>query len=213
MTTPDDFDSHDTLPTGAPTVDPYDAVPPGEEVPRARTPLTMTGLVEALIGGHRHTYGTWPSPERVRAATCMLGVEHGGVPPGETRASPAYHLWCNNVGNVDAGGAWQGDWFSLTADEVIRGKRAPMTKRLRAHADATTGAADYWDLLKSKRFTWDAGDGLVIRALDAADQGDLDGFARSLKAGRWFTGPVDGPDGYIAGMTAWAKVYDRSFGI
>lgn len=191
--------------TGAPTPDPraelatmpddpYDATPPGLEVPRVRTPLTALAMRTALILGHRETTGQDISPARLRAAWCMLCVEHAGH-DAAGKLVEGWAVWCSNLGNIGLG-AWPGDWFFLDAEEVLASGRRIIRQRLRAHSGPVPGAADYWAVLLAR---WPA-------AVEAMDRGDLPGAAAALKAGRYYT--ADEHE-YALGLVTWAHDFDR----
>lgn len=194
--------------------DPHDALGPGVEVPRVRTPLSHAPLWTALTFGYKEATGGDIPPARLRAAWCMIAVESNGEPhPGAERI-PGWHVWNWNLGNIACALevhdiAWQGDWIPLRAREVIRGKEVMLTQRLRAHSSAIAGASDYWTCLLAR----------FPEAIAAMDRGDLDGLdedapgvALALKnaaAGAYYTAPERE---YAAGLVAWARVYDARFG-
>jgi hypothetical protein len=192
----------DTLPTGtaATPEDPYDALPPGLEVPRVRTPLTASELRSALILGHYEATSDDVSYDRLMAAWCMACVEHAVAPIKGGPVVHGYAVHCNNLGNIGVGrdaARWLGDWFALRAEEVIKGKRVLITQPLRAHSCATAGATDYWAFLLLPRFT---------EVMAAFDRGDVESVAHELKAQRYYTAAaVD----YARGMLAWSREYAR----
>ena len=207
------FAAADTLPTGAPAVlapeprpelvtlpdaDPYDAVPPGAEVPRMRTPLTAIELRSALILGHRETTGGDIPPARLRASWCMAAVEHAGYLARVTPVVVGGAVWCNNIGNIGVG-KWAGDWFALAAEELLASGRRVVTQRLRAHSGPVDGAADYWAFLL----------GGYPEAIEAMDRGDLPGVARALKERRYYTALESE---YARGLVTWAREDDRRWG-
>ena len=173
--------------------DPYDAIPPGLEVPRRRTPHTALELRTALVLGHRETTGADIPPARLRAAWCMLCVEHAAHHGGRLVHGGA--VWNENLGNINAKG-WPGDWTLLEAIEVLHGHRVPITQRLRAHSGPVPGAADYWAVLLAR---WPA-------AVEAMDAGDLEGVAHALKAGSYYTAAEHD---YALGLVTWARDYDK----
>jgi hypothetical protein len=186
--------------TAATPEDPYDALHPGLEVPRVRTPLTAAELRSALILGHHEATGEAIGYDRLMAAWCMLCVEHASR---LVEGGPIVHgaaVWCSNLGNIGVGRdelRWRGDWFALTAEEVLGGKRVLITQPLRAHSCATAGAADYWAFLSQERFA---------EVLEAFDRGDVESAAHELKAQRYYTAAAED---YARGMIAWAREYGR----
>lgn len=197
----------DTLPTGAPAVlapdrraelvtmpdDPYDALPPGLEVPRRRTPHTALELRTALVLGHHETTGQTIDAPRLRAAWCMLCVEHATHLGGQLVHGGA--IWTENWGNIGLG-SWKGDWCFLDAEEVLHSGRRVVRQRIRAHSGPVPGAADYWAFLLS-------GYPLAVQAMDG---GDLEGVAAALKARSYYTALEHD---YALGLVTWAREYDR----
>lgn len=145
-------------------------------------PTRMTGATmrDALVAGHRFTFGWEASPERIGVALAQLCEEHAN----------GSAVWNFNLGNRDAGDGWTGDVFELTAREVIEGESVERTKRLRAYDNAAAGAQGYWLLLAEPRFA---------PALVAFDAGDPVAAAHALKVGRWYTGSETG---YARNMAA-----------
>lgn len=201
--------------TAATSDDPYDALGPGVEVPRVRTPLDHLALMYALRVGHKEATGDWISPGRQRAAWCMIAVESNGERDGIPGAEriPGWHVWNNNLGNISAalkvhGIPWQGDWTPLRAREVIGGAEVMRTQALRAHSSAIAGASDYWTCLLAR----------FPEAIEAMDRVDLDGLdedapgvalaLKTAKDGAYYTAPERE---YAAGLVAWARVYDARF--
>lgn len=184
--------------------DPYDALPPAEEVPRVRTSLTASDLRSALILGHHETTGADIPPARLRAAWCMLCVEHAGH-DATGKLVEGWAVWDFDLGNIGRG-AWLGDVFDLTAAEDLPSGRHLVTQQLRAHSSATAGAADYWAFLLAG----------YPEAIAAMDRGDLDGpdrgdaqpcgLAAELKRRRYYTAPERE---YAHGLVTWAREYDR----
>jgi len=198
----------------APTPDdPYDALGPGVEVLRVRTPLSHLALMNVLGIGHKEATGDQISTARRRASWCMIAVESNGEPyPGAERI-PGWSIWNNNLGNISAalkvnGIPWQGDWTPLRAREELGGKSVMRTQALRAHSSAIAGASDYWTCLLAR----------FPSAVAAMDRGDLDGLDAKLpgvalalktaKGGAYYTATERS---YAAGLVAWARVYDARF--
>lgn len=198
--------------TAATPDDPYDALGPGVEVPRVRTPLDHDGLDTVMYYGYWEATGYEISPARRRAAWCMIAVESNGEPhPGAERI-PGWSIWNYNLGNIACalkvrGIPWQGDWIPLTAHENIDGGKM-VTQALRAHSSAIAGASDYWTCLLAR----------FHEAVAAMDRGDLDGLDAKLpgvalalkmaKGGAYYTAAERS---YAAGLVAWARVYDARF--
>ncbi len=200
--------------TAATPDDPYDALGPGIEVKRVRTPLSHAPLWTVLRIGHKEATGSDISPGRLRASWCMIAVESNGQPDVEMghERIPGWSIWNNNLGNISAalkvhGVAWQGDWTPLTANENIDGGKM-VTQRLRAHSSAIAGASDYWTCLLAR----------FPEAVAAMDRGNLDGLDAKLpgvalalkmaKGGAYYTATERS---YAAGLVAWARVYDARF--
>ncbi len=201
--------------TAATLDDPYDALGPGEEVPRVRTPLDHDGLDTVMYYGYREATGHEISPLRRRAAWCMIAVESNGERDGIRGAEriPGYHVWNYNLGNIAAalkvnGIPWQGDWTPLRAREELGGKSVMRTQALRAHSSAIAGASDYWTCLLAR----------FPEAVAAMDRGDLDGLdedapgvalaLKMAKGGAYYTATERS---YAAGLVSWARVYNARF--
>ena len=147
--------------------DPYDAIA-GVEVAHVLTPLTSQQLLDVIVAGHVECFSEEPSYRRRATAWAMLALEHAG--------GHAVHGY--NLGNIGLG-SFTGDHEPLRAREVLGGHDKMITQQIRAHDNATTGAADYWDFL-ARRFP---------KALALFDAGDCAGVARELKQGRYYTAP------------------------
>lgn len=181
--------------------DPYDALPPGLEVPRRRTRHSALELRTGLILGHRETTGADIERDRLRASWCMLCVEHATHIDGQLVHGGA--IWTENWGNIGLG-TWKGDWFFLDAEEVLHSGRRVVRQRLRAHSGPVPGAADYWAVLLAR---WPG-------SIAAMDAGDLEGVAHALKdqldakgsPRPYYTAAVDD---YARGLLDWARDYDR----
>jgi hypothetical protein len=91
-----------------------------------------------------------------------------------------------NFGGIK-GSSPEGTTARLRTREVLQGKEVSITDGFRAYSTPVAGATDYL-LLLERRFP---------RAVDAAREGDVDGFVRSLKAGHYFTAD---PDQYAASV-------------
>lgn len=181
--------------TAATDVDPYDALPPGDQVRRVRTPLDWPELRAVMATGHREATGEDPSYKRLAVGCVMAAVEHAGSLPGGP-VIPGAAIWCCNIGNIGCA-EWPGDWFLLTArEELAHGPRL-ITQRLRAHSCPEAGAADYWTFLLQPRFS------ATLAAFDALD---VDAAARALKAQRYYTATAES---YARELTSWLRVYQR----
>lgn len=178
--------------------DPYDALPPGLEVPRVRTPLTASELRSALILGHRETTGVDIPPARLRASWCMAAVEHATHLKHDGPVIVGGAIWCNCIGNIGRG-TWRGDFFYLDAYENLPSGRKLIRQALRAHSGPIPGAADYWAFLLAR----------YPGTIAAMDAGGLEGVARALKAGRYFTASAED---YARGLVQWSREYDRRWG-
>jgi hypothetical protein len=188
--------------------DPYDAIGPGVEVPRVRTPQTGLELRVNLIIGYRETTGADIPPAILRAGWSMCALEHAGIVGGHVL--PGGAIWCNNLGNISRlvkvhGRTWQGDHFPLRAHEDLASGPADVTQQLRAHSSAIAGAADYWDVLIN----------VFPAAIAAMDRGDLDGLdaeapgvALALKLRHYYSAPERQ---YAAGLVRWAQTFDTRF--
>ncbi len=171
-------------------------------MPRVRTPLVGDAVRWAMSAGHYEATGGSPSYDRLASACAMVGVEHAArlVPGGPVLWGGA--VWCFNLGNIGVAHgpkAWIGDFFRLSAVEVLDGKRVLINQPLRAHSCATAGAADYWAFLLQARFAE------VIAAFDA---GDVESAAHELWDQHYYTAKAED---YARGMLAWSRTYARTW--
>lgn len=161
----------DTLPTGHPGPvadtgeDPYDGIA-GVLVPDRMTPHTPAEIRAILAAGHLRTFGTPVSANALTLASAMIFLESGW--------GKAIHD--ENYGNIGRG-RFGGDYFPLTAREVIGGHDKQVTQLERAHDSAEAGAADYWDFLARS----------YPAALAAMERGDVAGAAHALKVGHYYS--------------------------
>jgi hypothetical protein len=154
---------------------PVESVPTARrgEVPKAGTPLTDRGIVDALSIGHGAYFGTIPSHPRLMCCWALVALEnaHGRA------------LWCHNFGNISAFGGWT-PFYVIRVQERV--KRDPdvwkwIDMRFRAYQDATAGTADLWKLLA----------GRYGSALARMDAGDPTGAAHELARLGYFTAHAD----------------------
>lgn len=166
------------------------AEPSSLEVPRKRTPLSESQLLEVLWKGHVAALGAEPSRERIGCAWAQNAFEHGH----------GLAVFCNNLGNITAF-SWPGEYYVLMVRERVS-KDPDVWKtiraKFRAHDDAIAGAADYWKLIA----------GRFKSALSFFDAGDPDGAARALGAKHYYTDYIDH---YAKKMTLLYGDFQRRF--
>lgn len=164
--------------------DPYDGIA-GVLVPDKMTPHTPAEIRAVLAAGHLRTFGVPPSPNSLALASAMIDLESGW--------GKAVHN--ENFGNIGRG-RFGGDFFSLTAREVITGRDKQVTQLERAHDSAEAGAADYWEFLARNH----------PAALAAMNRGNVTAAARELKRGFYYS---ETEEKYATLWTAVVKENDR----
>lgn len=180
------------------TSDPYDALPPALRIARVRTPMDADTVRSAMMIGYREVTGEDASYDLLASACAMVGVEHAAdvVKGGPVIWGGA--IWCNCIGNIGVGkgaGKWLGEFFDLTADELLNGVRRKITQPLRAHSNAVSGAADYWSFLLQPRFA---------KAIESMTAGNTDDAAHDLKEQRYYTALVED---YAKALRDWTRMY------
>lgn len=148
---------------------------PGGEIPKVETPLSEVELACMLREGHVMACGKLPTDARLGCAWAQCALEHGR----------GKFVYCNNLGNISAFGAWPGSCYVIRVSERI--KRDPdewkvIAMKFRAHASPADGAADYWRLLTNGRYA---------PAAALFDAGNPDGAARKLSELGYYTAKVD----------------------
>lgn len=171
---------------GAATRDAAGSVTSAGEVPRARTPVSETELVDTMRSGHIAALGGEASRERLACGWAHIALEN----------AHGFAIWNNNIGNITAFG-WPGEYYAIVARERIR--RNPdvwrhIEMRFRVHASVVTGAADYWRVLA----------GRYAPALERFDGGDAYGAALELSRLGYYTA-ASGP--YASTMAALYRAY------
>lgn len=140
------------------------------------TPLTAQEVIRAFREAYR-TLGALPAD--ITPGTLAIFVAQSALETGRWKS---LH-WCN-FGNIKAGVDYEGFYTLFRCNEVIDGKvkwfDPPHPQcRFRAYPDATAGARDYLQLLRTrKRFA---------PAWNAAHHGDASEFVEALKRGGYFT--------------------------
>lgn len=145
------------------------------EVPRIATPIEAAQLRDALLAAWPGIIGADVDPHHgaIRLLVAQSAFESGWWRAGSWN----YNL--ENSKHVDGDGH---DFYYVACDEYLGGKvvtlHPPDTGcRFRAFASLADGAADYLRLLKRQ----------YAGALAAAEAGDVVGFAKALKAERFYT--------------------------
>ncbi|MEM9696102.1 MAG: glucosaminidase domain-containing protein [Myxococcota bacterium] len=85
-----------------------------------------------------------------------------------------------NFGGIK-GQSPSGHTARLRTHEYLGGRRVNLRDGFRAYASAEAGASDYLDLIRDR----------FPQAFARAGIGDVDGFVRELKDGRYFTAPAE----------------------
>jgi hypothetical protein len=141
---------------------------PGNKIPKEPTPIDPLSLAAVLRDGHHAIVGEFPSANRLGVAWSQNMLEH----------ARGNAVWCHNLGNVSAFGAWPGDYYVIRVKEQLQpGVWKDVDMRFRAHADFVDGARDYWRIIT----------GRYAPALPAFDAGDARAAAHDLHALGYFT--------------------------
>jgi len=132
-----------------------------------RTQLTPGEAKNALESAWRDTFGESPSPETSAILTAQWAHETG-------RGGSMFNF---NFGGIKGAGPGGHSVLQRTKEGYGETERT-IRDRFRAYGTAEEGARDYVQLL-NRRFP---------KALDAAREGDAEGFVRALKQRGYFTG-------------------------
>jgi hypothetical protein len=140
------------------------------EVPPRQTNLSPAEIRRALAAAHQSLRGEAIPPKLLDVLSAQVCHEtaHGAS------------MFNFNFGGIK-GTSPEGTTARLRTREVLQGKEVSLTDGFRAYSTPVAGATDYL-LLLERRFP---------NAVDAARDGDVDGFVRSLKAGHYFTADPD----------------------
>lgn len=144
------------------------------------THATMPQLRAAIARACTKVNGRAPSARFLDVLTAQAAVETGR---GE-------HMYNWNFGGIK-GSAPSGGTAVLRTKEILDGKEVVIHDGFRAYASIDEGATDYVALLR-RRFG---------AAVDAAQRGDVDGFAHALKASGYYTASVDDYAAALRGVT------------
>ena len=137
-----------------------------KEVPPRNTVLSRSEIRRALDGAHQSLRGEPMSEKLLDVLTAQVSHETG-------HGASMYNF---NFGGIK-GTSPEGTTAKLRTREVFDGREVSIKDGFRAYSSAAAGATDYI-LLLERRFP---------NAIEAAKGGDVDGFVRGLKAGRYFT--------------------------
>ncbi len=140
---------------------------PHQTVQAKRTPLTAAQAQQALARAFTQTTGETPSPRTLAILTAQWAHETGN----------GASMYNYNFGGIKGRGP-SGLSVAQRTREGWGANERQIVDRFRAYVDADQGALDYVQLLQ-RRFP---------AALEAARQGNPEGFVRQLKARGYFTG-------------------------
>ncbi len=145
------------------------SVQQGRVVAPSRTPLSPLQIRASLASAYNSLKGAPIDGQLLDVLTAQVCTEnaHGAA------------MHNNNFGGIK-GVSPEGTTARMRTREVLDGKSVQITDGFRAYSTPENGAKDYLALLE-RRFP---------RALEAGRSGDVEGFARSLKAGNYFTADV-----------------------
>lgn len=146
-----------------------------------RTQLSPGEAKNALEGAWKRVFGEAPKPETSAILTAQWAHETG-------RGHSMYNY---NFGGIKGTGPSGFSVVQRTREGYGDSERT-IRDRFRAYGSAEEGATDYVQLLNAR----------YPRALDAARQGDPEGFVRALKSRGYFTGEEQS---YVRSVTTLAN--------
>lgn len=164
-----------------------------EYLPHTITPIPPAELASALLRAWRELFGE--SPPRPVLLVLMAQSAHE---TGEWK-----HVHNYNIGNVKGAEGDGHDWTNFRCRERVNGKDVyfdpphPAT-RFRAFRTLTEGCVDLLVFLKTRK--------RYAAAWDALLTGDPVAFATALKAGGYYTDPVEV---YARGLRFFFNKFDR----
>lgn len=136
------------------------------QVEAKRTPLKPSEIRRALSDAYRKLHGKAISQKTLDVLSAQVMNETG---LGQS-------MFNFNFGGIK-GASPEGLTARYGTREVLGGETRHITDGFRAYGSSTAGAVDYLSFLERK----------YPRAVDSAEQGDVDGFVAHLKAGHYFT--------------------------
>lgn len=168
---PEAFDGVGEGPIGSKT-NPYplnvaNAPPLSRRVAPRKTSAPRDEVRAAIARAWAKKRGTVASPAALDILMAQYLHETGG----------GASAWNYNPAGVKATPSWSGSWTALRGFENEGGKRVYRMMAWRAFPALQPGIDSWMGLLAGRYFA----------ALDAAQRGDLDGFAEGLKARGYFT--------------------------
>lgn len=164
-----------------------------QEVPRVATPITAPQLRDALLVAWPDIIGADVDPHH---AAIRLLVAQSAFETGWWRSCWNYNL--ENAKHIDGDGH---DFYYVSCDEYISGRLVtlhPPDPGCRFRAFPSLDVGDYLRLLKRQ----------YGGALVAAEAGDVIGFAKALKAERFYT---DNEAHYESELVGVLKILDAQF--
>jgi hypothetical protein len=166
-----------------------------EQLPNVINQITAPELASALVNAWRKLFDTAPA-----RATVLLLLAQSAHETGKWKKG----LHCWNIGNIKSREGDGRDWTMFRCREVIGGKTVwfdpphPAT-RFRAFRTLAEGAIDHLAFLRgSKRYA---------DAWKAVERGAPTAFAQTLKAGGYYTDPVEV---YSRALNSFFKEFDRT---
>ena len=149
------------------------AVPPrtaeasaGREVEARRTPLSPSEVRASTAAAYRAIHGA-EIPDRTLDVLSAQAC---------TETACGASMYNYNFGGIK-GTSPEGATARLKTREILDGREVTIRDGFRAYSSAVAGATDYLALLEHR----------FPAAMEAARAGDVEGFVRELKAGRYFT--------------------------
>ena len=140
------------------------------EVAPRHTSMSPGEIRRAIATAHQNLRGEPIPPQLLDVLSAQVCHETG-------HGASMYNF---NFGGIK-GTSPEGTTARLKTREVLSGKEVSLTDGFRAYSNPVAGATDYL-LFLERRFP---------HAVDAAREGDVDSFVRSLKSGSYFTADAD----------------------
>lgn len=123
-----------------------------------------------------------------RARVAAIVAAQAGLETSDGRTVAWREGW--NFGNVTAGSSWHGPVVEGGDTEPdAAGVYVPIVQRFRKYGSIREAVGDFFRLLSWTRY---------VAARDALMRGDADGYAAALRAGGYFTAPLEDYRGGIA---------------
>lgn len=167
-------------------------------VPRVRTPVPLSTLLDALDAAGHEVLASCPGVDRLAVAWAQLALEHGVDPPQVGHDRMLRGLFNYNFGNRDASAAEIADpgisVFETVAErEVINGVETTRVHHRRAYPTAHAGLVAWWEAMRTR---W-------IDAFEVME--DTRAFAIALREAGYYTASAEAYAAALVPLAAQAR--------